>query len=153
VRRFRAGTVATLIGVSVWTAPAIARAGDLTIAITGLSSREGTLRIAVFDRPERFLREDGRVVGVELVLATVATGADPVSVTLHGVAPGRYAVSVHHDRDGDGQRATNLLGVPTEAVGFSNGAKGTLGPPSFEAAAFEVGTPPVRVPIRLTPSK
>ena len=30
----------------------------------------------------------------------------------------------------------NWIGMPTKGYGFSNGAKGTLLPPSFDAASF-----------------
>jgi uncharacterized protein (DUF2141 family) len=32
----------------------------------------------------------------------------------------------------------NVLGIPTEAFGFSNNASGSFGPPKFEAARFTV---------------
>jgi uncharacterized protein (DUF2141 family) len=53
-----------------------------------------------------------------------------------GVAPGTYAVSVFHDEDSNGKLDTNFMGVPREGVGASNDAKGHLGPPKFNAAAF-----------------
>jgi uncharacterized protein (DUF2141 family) len=33
---------------------------------------------------------------------------------------------------------TNFLGIPKEQFGFSNDARGTLGPPDFESASFEL---------------
>ena len=53
-----------------------------------------------------------------------------------GIAPGTYAVSVFHDENSNGKLDTNLLGIPREGVGASNDAKGHLGPPKFDAAAF-----------------
>lgn len=54
---------------------------------------------------------------------------------------GRCAVSAIHDRDGNGRLATNLLGVPSEAYGFSNRARGVFGSPDFEEAAFDPKEP------------
>ncbi len=54
------------------------------------------------------------------------------------VPPGRYAVAVHHDENDDGKLQRGLFGAPSEGYGASNDAKGTLGPPSFEAAAFRL---------------
>ena len=31
---------------------------------------------------------------------------------------------------------TNFIGIPEEEYGFSNNARGTFGPPSFESASF-----------------
>ena len=44
-----------------------------------------------------------------------------------------------HDADGDGELGTNILGIPNEGYGFSNGARGLIGPPSFDAAAITMG--------------
>ena len=55
------------------------------------------------------------------------------------VAPGRYAVKLFHDRNGDGELATNLFGIPSEPFGFSNNAPAQFGPPAFADAAFDVG--------------
>jgi uncharacterized protein (DUF2141 family) len=51
--------------------------------------------------------------------------------------PGRYAIKLYHDANGNGELDTNMMGLPTEAYGFS-GEGGSMGPPPFEKAAFEV---------------
>ncbi len=51
--------------------------------------------------------------------------------------PGEYAVSVVHDEDSDGKLKTGWFGIPKEGVGASNDAKGSFGPPKFNAARFE----------------
>jgi uncharacterized protein (DUF2141 family) len=48
-----------------------------------------------------------------------------------------YAVSAFHDENSNGNLDTNFMGIPREGVGASNNAKGHLGPPKFEAAAFQ----------------
>lgn len=60
-----------------------------------------------------------------------------VRVALHRQTTGAKAVAAFHDADGD--LATNFLGIPAEGYGFSNGAVGFMGPPSFEDAAVSVG--------------
>jgi uncharacterized protein (DUF2141 family) len=52
------------------------------------------------------------------------------------IAPGRYAVSVYHDENSNGKLDTNFLGIPREGVGASNNARGHMGSPKFDAAAF-----------------
>lgn len=54
-----------------------------------------------------------------------------------GTAQGTYAVSVFHDENSNGKLDTNFLGIPREGVGASNDAKGHMGPPRFDAAAFQ----------------
>ena len=53
------------------------------------------------------------------------------------IKPGIYAVSVFHDENSNGKLDTSFLGIPREGVGASNGARGHLGPPKFDAAAFQ----------------
>ena len=49
--------------------------------------------------------------------------------------PGRYALAVYHDENGNGEFDRTWIGLPAEGLGFSNGAWIGLGPPSFEEAA------------------
>lgn len=65
-------------------------------------------------------------------------GANTVRTTLT-LPPGRYAVALFQDTKGTGKLESNFFGVPTVPYGFSNNARGTMGPPGFDAAAFEVG--------------
>ena len=126
-----------------------ARAGDVVIEVSDLEHSSGQLRIAFFDSDRTFLVPDAMSIGIRLKISQLSSRS-PVVITLHGVAPGRYAVSAYHDEDGDGKRGADLFGRPTEGYGFSNGARGRLGPPDFAAAAIEVGGGTVRVPIRLS---
>jgi len=52
--------------------------------------------------------------------------------------PGKYAFKYFHDENNDEKINTNFMGIPKEGYGFSNNAKGTLGPPSFDKMVFEI---------------
>jgi len=52
--------------------------------------------------------------------------------------PGKYAFKYFHDEDNDEKINTNFMGIPKEGYGFSNNAKGTFGPPSFDKMVFEI---------------
>ena len=54
-----------------------------------------------------------------------------------GLSPGRYAVSIFHDENGNGKLDSNFLGIPKEGVGASNDASSQFGPPKFDKAAFD----------------
>ena len=54
-----------------------------------------------------------------------------------------------HDEDGDGQFDTGFLGIPNEGYGFSSDARGTMGPPSFDSAAFDYDGETQLVPITI----
>ena len=68
-----------------------------------------------------------------------ADAASPRTVlVLRDVPPGRYGVSVMHDRNANGKLDTNIVGIPTEPYGASGDARGRMGPPAFEEAAVDV---------------
>jgi len=128
-------------------APSTAQGGDLRIVVSRLRGDQGQLRVALYAGNDRFLDENAMVAGIRVRASAVRDGV--FAVTLHGLAPGQYAVTAHHDEDGDGTKNANLLGIPTEGYGFSNGAKGTTGPPAFDDAAFELGERPAEVRVEL----
>ena len=68
-----------------------------------------------------------------------------------GVPPGRYAVAVLHDANGNGRLDTNALGMPTERWGISVVEAPRLRAPRFEEAAFDLGAEPLRLRITLVP--
>ncbi len=47
-----------------------------------------------------------------------------------------YAVAPFHAEKGETTLRTGLFGQPEEGYGFSRNATGTMGPPSFNAAAY-----------------
>ena len=113
-----------------------AAAADLEVHIDGLRSANGDVRVALHRQaPDGNFPGDSGVVGA--IMRPAAPGT--LRVVFADVAPGAYAVAAFHDADGDGELAQNFLGMPTEGYGFSNGALGFMGPPSFEAAAVTVG--------------
>ncbi|MEL6761261.1 MAG: DUF2141 domain-containing protein [Myxococcota bacterium] len=65
------------------------------------------------------------------------------------VKPGRYAVAVWHDEDGDQELDSNWIGIPKEPVGASNDAEASFGPPSFDDAVFDFRAPLFRQTVRV----
>ena len=53
-----------------------------------------------------------------------APAENGVVLRFEGLAPGRYAVAVFHDEDGNGKVKTNFIGIPREPVGVSNNTGG-----------------------------
>ena len=62
-----------------------------------------------------------------------------VTLTFHDVKPGRYAVALLHDENGNGKADRAAMMIPKEGFGFSRDAKVRFGPPKFGEAAFDVG--------------
>lgn len=110
-----------------------AHAADLTVEVKNISKTDGNIMIAVYDKADGFLSEEGMKMGMKLRADTAG-----VSHTFTGLDAGTYAVSVFHDLDADGELDSNFLGIPEEPVGMSRDARGRFGPPKFKDAAFKL---------------
>jgi len=72
----------------------------------------------------------------------IEASGDTVVAMFQGLGAGRYAVAVYQDENRNGKLDKNFLGMPTEPYGFSNDARGSMGPPSFDAAAVDIAATP-----------
>ena len=128
---FRALTTALLIALPAWATSAYG--ADLTLHISNVPEGGGTLMIAVVAGADAF---DGD--GPAIASFQVPAKAPAVTVSTTALSEGSYAIRVMHDRNGNGQLDSNLVGMPTEPWGFSNDASGAFGPPAWEDARFEL---------------
>ena len=112
-------------------APLSALAADLSLSVADGPAADATLYVALYGSAAGF-------AGTALASQMVPMRAGAAQLVFPGLAPGRYAVRVFADENGNGKLDTNLFGMPTERYGFSNDAKGNLGPPEFDAAAIGV---------------
>ena len=127
--------------------PCVAEAGELRITIDGIRSSQGLVLIGLYDSASTFLRaveaadEPGFLVDPQRfgAVALRANRARKSGIVFTNLRPGRYAVVALHDENGNGYLDKNFVGFPTEPYGFSNGAEGFLGPPSFSDAAMAIG--------------
>jgi uncharacterized protein (DUF2141 family) len=109
--------------------------------ILGIPSEEGIIAASLCTR-KNFTKSGCRT-------ERVAARQDRVSVTFDNVAPGTYAVQVHHDVNNNGKMDFTFFGLPKEPYGFSRDAKPMLAPPKFDAASFEVNDSDVSLVINL----
>lgn len=130
-----------------------ASAAELTIRLCGMEPRVGNLRVAVFSQAhaKEFTdpASEAFVVGVTMSLAD--TAAVPVlRVTIPSLVPGKYAVRVTHDENGNGTvDFGRLVGTPQEAYGYSRNGRARLSAVSFDEAAITLASEPVTIDIRL----
>ena len=110
----------------------LAHAADLTITVKGVRSADGAIFLAVYDSDKSFMK-----VPQAKTTRRIDAGKGDLKVVIHDLPAGKYAIAGYHDENGNGKLDTNALGIPEEGYGFSNDARGMLGPPAFAEAAFE----------------
>lgn len=118
---------------------------EVAVTVTGLRSAEGVVRACMTTDPERFPKCRGDAQSHRQVVPASGT----VHMVFEGVTPGRYAIALLHDENGNGKADRALGMMPTEGFGFSRDAPVRMGPPRFADAAFEVAGAPVSHTIRM----
>lgn len=105
----------------------------LEIEVLNLKQGQGEVRCLLFAGPKGFPSVPDEAVRYDIV----RVGAEKKAVcSFKGLKAGRYAVTLIHDANLNGQLDTRIFGIPTEGYGFSNGAQASIfGPPGFEPAS------------------
>ena len=110
------------------------KTGTLTVLIDGFGSDKGEALIALFNSMEGY-KTDAKAFRQEAL--PISDGK--AEWVLNDLPFGEYAIKAFHDENGNYKLDRNLFGAPTEAYGFSNNARGTLGPPDYKKAMFQFG--------------
>ncbi|MBX2927712.1 MAG: DUF2141 domain-containing protein [Saprospiraceae bacterium] len=110
------------------------RNASLRVKVENITAAKGRIHIGLYKDPATFPKKKLASGGKEV--SVTATGAMDIELT--GLAPGRYAIAVFHDLNGNGKLDANVFGVPTEPYAFSNGAVAKWSSPGFEEAAFDL---------------
>lgn len=117
-------------------------AATVEVTVIGIRNAHGDVRVALCSK-QRFLGTTCEHVG------HMPAQPGTVTVRITGVPPGIWAAQAFHDEDRDGKIGRNLLGLPTEGLGFSNDARFRFGPPTFTDAAFQLTEPGGRITVPL----
>lgn len=115
-----------------WLSVVPARAADLTVVVSNITSNAGNVMLGLFDSASTFPKT---VTKFAMAAAAERDAAGRVTLVLRDLTPGTYALSGYHDLDANGQLNNNMMGLPVEPYGFANNARGSFGPPSFQAAS------------------
>lgn len=112
----------------------------ILVRVTGLKKPTGQIKIGVYESG-RFLHKRGTVSKDTLAVRS----GGPMDVCLSVPGPGRYAVAIHHDVNGNDDKDIN------DGAGYSNNPRLSLTnlKPSFAATAVQVGPAPRRVAVVL----
>ena len=112
-----------------------ASAARIIVTIDGLHSAQGSVFVGLYATPSKFL--NGNQCDAQ---KKVRASTGPITVTFDNLRPGTYAVGAYHDENGNDHLDTNFLGLPVEGYALSNGVRVILSKPTFQQAAFTVGT-------------
>jgi len=99
----------------------------LTVAMDDFANDKGVVSLVVLD--ENKVQVDGTSAKIK---------DKKSSVTFKNLKAGKYAVQFFHDENLNQKVDKNRIGIPKEAVGFSNDAIGKFGPKKFEKRLITV---------------
>ena len=124
------------------------REGRLTIEVKLLPKSHGSIAYLVFKSPDGFPGDTAKSLRHGFS-AEPQPGQTRMTIDAGLLPPGRYAVSVYQDVNGDRKLDHNFLGIPKEPVGASENPKGRMGPPHFDECAFAMGEAEKTIEINL----
>lgn len=119
-------------GVVAFLLAAPACAADLTVTVAGLKPQGGLLNVSLFNTAAAW-NDEGEMVAAKQVEVDEVTEV----IVFAGLVPGRYAIRLMHDENGNGKLDSNFFGIPKEGWGFSNNPR-TMGPAKWDQAAFDL---------------
>lgn len=129
-----------LLGITVQAVHAY----DLTVNVSGAVNEKGAIGVALHNTAKTFPE------GESFRRQIISADTKPLTVYFKNLPAGTYAISLMHDENENGILDRNFVGMPTEYYGFSNNARGKMGPPTFKQAMFEITDDNVMVAIDLT---
>jgi uncharacterized protein (DUF2141 family) len=110
-----------------------ASGGQVSVTVTNMRNTKGVVRACMTTNAQRFPRCGDDPASHKLVVPASAS----LSFTFDNVTPGRYAIALLHDENGNGKADRALMMMPKEGFGFSRDAKVRMGPPKFKDAVFD----------------
>lgn len=111
----------------------IVSAASINVKVTNIKNTKGVVRIGIINKEKDFPYD-------AFVGKKVSVKGDSVNVKFNDIAPGEYAIVVHHDENGNDKLDKNALGVPLEGYCFSNNIKALVAPPKFKYVKFTLNT-------------
>ena len=131
---------ATIVGANA--AVCVAGRPSLLVRVNGLKQPTGTLKLSIYgNNPSVYLKKQGRLRRIKVPVR----GRGPIDVCIAVPRSGRYAVAVHHDLNGNGDKDRY------DGGGYSNNPRVSITNmrPAFSRTAVSVGQAPAKVDVRL----
>ena len=117
----------------------------LHVRMKGFENTDGEAGVAVWNAARGFPEEIEHAVATTYV--TIQDGA--AVARFDQLEPGRYAITVYHDKNDNRRFDKNWLGMPKEDWGVSNNVRPRLRAPRFTEAVRDLGVGEQLVEIRV----
>jgi len=103
---------------------------ELLVIIDGIKEIKGSIMIGIYDSDSTYMKKT--VCGFKVPVKDYT-----LEIPLE-MDDGTYSIAVFQDLNGNMKLDKGAFGIPSEPYGFSNNAKGIIGPPSFEKSKFDI---------------
>ena len=121
------------------------QSSDQKILVTNIKSKNGRLLIGWYNSEKSFNEKNNPVYKK---IVDVGKQSE-ISVVFENIPPGKYAVSMFLDENGNSKMDTNFMGIPKEQYGFSNNVLPATRAANFKEASFDVTEKLREISIRL----
>ena len=106
---------------------------QIILEVYGFENLDGDLAIAINNSSEQFIST------TECYRDTIIDiPSNDITLTIEGIIPGTYAISIFHDEDEDGELGLGFLNIPEEGFGFSNNPTIGFSQPDFNDCQFTI---------------
>lgn len=106
------------------------KTGKMKIEISGFKNNNGNARILIFESKNSKNFPSGIDKALKGYVLPIKN--NKVEFVTENLPFGDYAISAHHDENGNNKIDKNFFGIPNEGLGASNNPKVRFGPPNFE---------------------
>jgi uncharacterized protein (DUF2141 family) len=107
--------------------------GNLIVIINNLENNKGEVLSHLFCGADGYPTESEKCL--QWTHAVIRGGS--ARLVFENISFGEYALTTHHDANGNGIMDKNFLGMPAEGYGFSKNFEVLLAVPSFEECKFD----------------
>lgn len=110
--------------------------GVLSVVVSGMSERSGSVRVAIYNSQDKFLEKTG------FAYSKSAPVGNNKSVRIDFNIPlGAYAVTCYHDINDNRLLDQNYMGIPQEPYAMSNNVNIKWRRPTFDETKFAFSKP------------
>ena len=133
-----------ILGILGFWFSSLAEPAKLSVEFTNVRKGKGKLLVAIYKPNDKFGDEKP---GIAKIIEVNSTASHFVTFDLE---PGKYALAVYHDLNGNEILDKNFVGIPKEPYGFSNNFRPRFSAPSFNDCAFELPANGQKLLVKLT---